>query len=251
MMKQYLYVISSYFPTIKHLKTIYYLCTTMINVTNTQREHIITYADGSKRKANLFQTKDGQVCEYIPRSRYHGHYLDMSFIQDIQPVQKRVVDIVQKTRKFLTKVCKYLEASGLWADVLSDFKCLLNADDETLKQLLSGTLSWTEEYEMCKSIGMNLRFGGIDDLRTTVEKGIKSINYYKWGKETSGSTFARAIANKEDWSHAWHKGYDNSISCRMYNGRMIAHYSEEYKGCGNGHYYIAIDAYHAIFSEDD
>jgi hypothetical protein len=223
----------------------------IINISDKQREHIITYADGSTREANLFKTQDGIPCEYKPRSRRYGHYLNTNGIVKIEPKEKTAVDIVKKTRKFLTKVCKYLEASGLWADTLSDFKCLLNADDETLKQLLSDTLSWTEEYEMCKAIGMNLRFGGIDNLRTTVEKGIKSINYHKWDKETTASIFAKAIANKEEWSHAWRKGYDNSISCRMYNGRMIAHYSEEYKNCGNGHYYIAIDANHAIFSEDD
>lgn len=223
----------------------------IINISNEQREHIITYADGSIREANLFTTPNGKPCEYNPRSRRRGHYLNTDGIVKIEPKEKPVVDIVKKTRKFLIKVCKYLEASGLWPDVLSDFKCLLNADDEILKQMLSGTLSWTEEYEMCKSIGMDVRFGGIDDLRTTVEKGIKSINYYKWDKETTASKFAEAIANKEEWSHAWRKGYDNSISCRMYNGRMVAHYSEEYKNCGNGHYYIVIDVNHAIFGEDD
>ena len=28
-------------------------------------------------------------------------------------------------------------------------------------------------------------------------------------------------------------------------------YSEEYKGCGNGHYYIALNGTHALFMEDD
>ena len=28
-------------------------------------------------------------------------------------------------------------------------------------------------------------------------------------------------------------------------------YSEEFKGCGNGHYYLLFDATHAIFYEDD
>lgn len=222
----------------------------IINISDKQREHIITYADGSTREAKLFKTQNGKPCEYNLRSRRRGHYLNTNGIVKIEPKEMPVVDIVKKTRKFLTKVCKYLEASGLWADVLSDFKCLLNADDETLKKLLSDTLSWDEECEMCKAIGMNRRFGGIDNLRTTVEKGIKSINYYKWD-ECTASMFAEAIANEEEWSHAWRKGYDNSISCRMYNGQMIAHYSEEYKGLGNGHYYIAIDANHAIFSEDD
>jgi hypothetical protein len=30
-----------------------------------------------------------------------------------------------------------------------------------------------------------------------------------------------------------------------------AFYSEEFKDCGNGHYYLAIDNTHALFYEDD
>ena len=223
----------------------------MINVTNTQREHIITYADGSKRKANLFQTKDGQVCEYIPYSRYHGHYLDMSFIQDIRPVQKRALTPAMKARKFLTKVCTYLEKSGLWANVLHDFRILAAADDEVLNQLMAHNLSWDEETKICQSLGMERRYGGIDSLIGSVEKGIKTINYEKWNKELVIKEFAEAIKNKQSYNRQWRKGYDNSISCRMYNGQMVAHYSEEYKNCGNGHYYLAIDEAHAIFCEDD
>ena len=33
--------------------------------------------------------------------------------------------------------------------------------------------------------------------------------------------------------------------------RYVKWYSKEFKGCGNGHYYLALDATHTIFVEDD
>ena len=43
--------------------------------------------------------------------------------------------------------------------------------------------------------------------------------------------------------------YDVSFS---YDPKLQhAWYSEEYKNCGNGHYYLALDETHALFYEDD
>jgi hypothetical protein len=36
-----------------------------------------------------------------------------------------------------------------------------------------------------------------------------------------------------------------------HDGEKLAWYSEEYRGCLNGHYYLMFDATHAIFYEDD
>ena len=58
--------------------------------------------------------------------------------------------------------------------------------------------------------------------------------------------------NNESYSHSWRKGYDNSIEFRLCDdGKKRGWYSEEFKNCGNGHYYLALDERRAIFCEDD
>lgn len=223
----------------------------MINISKDQKEHVITYADGSTRVARLFISSTGAPCEFKPRSKRYGTVLCLDFIVNIQPVVKKTVSPAVKARKFLNKVCTHLEKSGLWSKLLKDLKILSEASDEVLTRIMTGKMSWDEEIALSRELGLSIRYGGLDSIRGTVDKGIKSINYNKWDKDRISKAFAEAIANKQEYSYAWRKGYDNSISCRMYNDQLVAHYSEEFKDCGNGHYYLAIDEHHAIFCEDD
>ena len=224
--------------------------TNTINVVKTQKEHIISYADGTKRVARLFVTKYGEICEYKKRSSKYGYLLNTDNVVSIEPTNKEN-DIVKKTRRFLKKVIATLEKSGLWSNMLHDFKIIAQLDDEKLLKFLNA--EWDESQTMAQELGLSHRQCGVDCLKWTVEKGIKSINYNSWEKETMSMEFAKAIAEKRNWFLYWRKGYDNRVECKKNetNGVMCAWYSEEYKGCGNGHYYYAIDATHAIFGEDD
>ena len=223
-----------------------------INLSKVQKEHVITYHNGTTRVARLFDC-NGMICEFNPRSRKYGHYLNMDDIRCIWPLHKNEADKLKRARRFLKTAVKYLEKSGLWSDILHDFKVLLTVDDATLERILSKDLSWDDRFKMGKELG--LKTGDVncklDNLAYTIEKGIKNVNYQKWDRDLKPKVLAEAIANGEEYSYAWHKGYDNSISCRFYNGRMVGHYSEEFTGCGNGHYYLLLDENHAMFCEND
>jgi hypothetical protein len=62
---------------------------------------------------------------------------------------------------------------------------------------------------------------------------------------------ADCIKNGKRFHRRWENGYDNTVSVWTANGEKYASYSEEYRNCGNGHYYLMFDATHAIFYEDD
>lgn len=216
----------------------------------TQYEHVVTYADGRKRVARLFNSAQGYLCEFNKRSRKYGHYFDTTNVVSVEPLDKEQ-DLLKKTRRFINKVIATLEKSGLWSNFLHDFKIVAQLDDEKLLKFLNA--EWDESQKIMLELGLNNRQCGVDCLKWTVEKGIKNINYNSWDKQQFMPMFAKAIEEKETFGHDWRKGYDNRIECRFDEKEnvMRAWYSEEYKGCGNGHYYYAIDATHAIFGEDD
>ena len=218
-------------------------------ISTTQKEHKIVYADGTSRIARLFISEGGSICEYNKRSKHFGHYLNTDNVVSIEPVKKK--SDVEITRKFMQKVCKILEKSGLWSNILHDFRLLLALNDEQLNEYIN--CNWDECTKRSNDLGLICgRMAGLDNLKWSAKKGVKSINYRSWDKETMVAEFEKAIANKETYSSPrWYKGYDNSVSCKIWDGIMCAWYSEEYKNCGNGHYYLAIDATHAIFCEDD
>lgn len=220
------------------------------NISTTQREHVVTYADGHKRVARLFLSQEGFLCEYNARSRKYGHYFDTTNVVSVEPLDKEQ-DLLKKTRRFINKVIATLEKSGLWSNFLHDFKIVAQLDDEKLLKFLNA--EWDESQKIMLELGLNYRQCGVDCLKWTVEKGIKSINYDAWCRTNIMPMFANAIVTKGRFNMRWRKDYDNSIECRFDEKEnvMRAWYSEEYKGCGNGHYYYAIDATHAIFGEDD
>ena len=220
------------------------------NISTTQREHVVTYADGHKRIARLFYSAQGYLCEFNKGSRKYGHYFDTTNVVSVEPLDKEQ-DLLKKARRFTKKVIATLEKSGLWSNFLHDFKIVAQLDDEQLKKFLNA--KWDECEAIAKELGLYHRQCGVDCLKWTIEKGIKCINYNSLSKDTMSQEFAKAIAEKQTFNHFWRKGYDNSVSCKVNetDDVMCAWYSEEYKGCGNGWYYYAIDEKHAIFGEKD
>ena len=226
-----------------------------IHIAPDQLQHIITYKDGSKREARLFYP-DGKnvLCELNKYSRQYGHPLDTKNVISIEPKDMWTY-FLAKTRRFVNRVCELLEQSGLFPDFLHDFRIVQSLNDVELRRLLvydyeeynDEWAAWTRE------IGLNHWQCGVDNLFTTVRIGIKSINYKADEKERVSHEFAEAIVNKRSYDYSWRKGYDNTISCSVERdtGIPCAFYSEEFKGMGNGHYYFAIDATHAIFDQND
>lgn len=81
------------------------------------------------------------------------------------------------------------------------------------------------------------------------EAKTKSMYFGKWSNARIKGEIQQAFAEKRRYSNRARTSYD--VSFEYDPDRNKAWYSEEYKGCGNGHYYIAIDANTALFCEDD
>lgn len=61
-----------------------------------------------------------------------------------------------------------------------------------------------------------------------------------------------AILNKKDFRVYWRAGYDYSVSGKTCDdGIYRAWLNEEFKDCGNGHYYMMVSDTQAIHLEDD
>ena len=135
----------------------------------TQYEHVVTYADGHKRIARLFNSAQGYLCEFNKRSRKYGHYFDTTNVVSVEPLDKEQ-DLLKKTRRFIKNVIAILEKSGLWSNFLHDFKIVAQLDDEKLLKFLNA--EWDESQKIMLELGLNHRQCGVDCLKWTVEKGI-------------------------------------------------------------------------------
>lgn len=198
--------------------------------------------NGETRVMRLFYHDDSDtICYYKKGSRKYGYPL--RDYTNITLHQQKKTDEVKQARRFIKKFLALTEESGLWDDMRERMIAINNLDDETLKRFLD------DEWTVAAEIGM--KRSGVDCLAYTIKKGFKKINYDKydtWVEEQ----FAKCIKEKNEFRMAWRKGYDNSVDCKLgEDGIMRAWYSEEFKGCGNGHYYLAVNSTHAIFCEND
>lgn len=217
-------------------------------VRETRNRNYVVTVNGTNYNLKLF-VGGGKLGEYRKGSRTHGYAVSIERVElwdSIDLPNKDKQTPVEKLRKNITKCVKYLDASGLWNNINSTLKTLASYNDEQLNDIIK--LDYSVFNKFITDNEMHLSY---DELWSLINGKIKSINYDSYDKEWISNNFAKAIADKTNYSWRWTKGYDNSIECKMVDDVMCAWYSEEYRGCGNGHYYLAIDAKHALFVEHD
>jgi hypothetical protein len=138
-----------------------------------------------------------------------------------------------------------LSDSGLWQEKLEDCKCLITLSDDEIISLKKNFYDESKKH--------NITLWGIDCFYSFFEeRGIKSVNFEdKFHKDFVVNNIKQAIRDKVDYRTKWRKNYDNSIHIEHGNNNLRGWYSEEYKNCGNGHYYYLLDATHALYGEKD
>lgn len=210
--------------------------------------------------------KDIMVLGY--RRKHYGSWINWDYFKSVIIPNKREKDESEKWVRSWTNVLKRLKASGLWEEVAKDVETALAVGYDKVKQAY--TQYWAKypdiDYkehdrlnaEAIRNIDERL-VGYRDDGTMYADTSIiwymhsfakvKKMYFGKYINETKLKTIAEALKNKSECHEYATAGYDVSFS---YNPeKNMAWYSEEYRNCGNGHYYLALDATHAIFYEDD
>lgn len=207
---------------------------------------LVTYADGTKERKRMFISTDGYVCEFKKRSRTRGRCIGSEELwRTVEPITKDT-DKVTICKRNTKNIIKYLTASGLWPDILENMMKLQQLNDEDLEYLCKceyGEHNTFMQEHGIEHISPDMYYSLLS------KRGIITINwggaYNDWIKRG----WLNALNEKRKYSMRWTVSYDNSIEYNPEGER--AWYSEEYRGCGNGHYYLLLDEKHAAFREDD
>lgn len=201
------------------------------------------------KKVRLFLDRYDTPCIFRSGSSRYGFpvaTLANNWVEVI-PIQSDEDYVI--VRKFMEKVVRYLTYSGLWQDMKNAYQKILEQGDDYIKHLI--TLGYTEQREYLKqTIGDVSLY--VDSIITTAKKGIVSINYHAHEKYVVRDKAKQAIRTGLPFVYNWRKNYDNTIEFKTFeDGTKCGWYATEYKNCGNGHYYYALDERHAIFGETD
>ena len=169
----------------------------------------------------------------------------------------------EKWHRRIRTAIKRLEASGLWNDLLLKLK---NLDTMTLEDKRAiYNIRWdahtnpnsdgTEYDEYVKKYPFAFYHTkgktSVDTFYIWEMSNVilKSMYFGKYANASCKENIRNAIKDKKDISVSERVQYD--VSFNYDASKNAAWYSEEYRGCGNGHYYIALDENMAWFCEDD
>lgn len=223
------------------------------------RKYVVTYMDNNGKKATkairMFVRYHNTIGYFVGKARTHGYKLapetcdrwaDIRLASAYNPSSEVMA---RRMRKRATDAVKMLEKSGLWADIKEQLEKFLALDEETqmnkfinnnsLYDLrVSNEFPWFTDYQIFSSL--------------KAPKCWEYISFEKWRREEEESHLLSAIKEKGEYKDAWQEDYDRSVEVRLCeDGQMRAWFSKEFRGCGNGHYYLMFDEKHAIHYEDD
>jgi hypothetical protein len=186
---------------------------------------------------------------------------------DIQVVKPSAKTPEAKWRDGWNKVLSKLEKSGLWQDIAANIRTVFEVGFEKVTEAYRiYWLNYPGDWIESEKARTQAIFDIDSRLTYTNDKGelhvnteivwylskqpkIKKMYFGKYYTEDILAGIAKAMAEKREHHVARTAGYDVSFEYKPEANK--AWYSEEYRGCGNGHYYLALDATHALFYEDD
>ena len=206
---------------------------------------MVTMANGDKKKMRMFISEGGWVCEFKKRSRTKGRCISCEELwKSVVPIN-RDNDKVRVCKRNTKSIIKYLSVSGMWPDILANMIKLQQLSDEDLKYLYE--CEYDEHNTFMEKKGIEHISPDMYDSLSS-QRGIITINWGR-GHDWIKRGWLNALNEKRKYSMRWTVSYDNSVEYNPDGNR--AWYSEEYRGCGNGHYYLLLDEKHAAFREDD
>ena len=193
--------------------------------------------------------------------KYGTRIKEGDFLREIERIEikeKRGSE-AERWLKSWKKAEKMLEESGLWSDVLQNIKDGVEIGFEKIKKayeidfnlLRIENETYQQEREREKKLIKEID-ERLEDVfirwNMSCPAEIKKMNFGD-DNEVILKRIKQAMEEKKEYTASGRNKYDISFDYSPEFNR--AWYSEEYRNCGNGHYYLALNNTHALFYEDD
>lgn len=244
------------------------------------KDFTLVLTDGTTAQLRLFISTDQDVCFFAKGARSRGYRLNLDKVERIEAKQKKERDKYKTFHRNCEKAASMLRASGFWPEICKRMEVQAAMTEQDYNRLMTLWQEYDELYnhrELTYDEMNRLQ----DEKRKEYEayftergatgdwyhfrqlsetKQIVSVPYSNGGYSKERQVaYAREIIEQVKQGEAgkyktfrWYGSYDFHIEVRKNDdGTIYGWYSAEYKGCGNGHYYLLLDAEHALYSEDD
>lgn len=222
------------------------------------KQYRVNLISGGSKIVRLWKTNDGRIAIMDKGRKKWGHELrSWDGFEDwatLRLVEHDEIDYYKRFVKRATDALKMLTESGLWSDIKETIEHFFELPETEQRELVNDIItdSYEKFYKQTWGDGKYAWVHCHQVFETFVRKKCwQSIPWRRYERERMSAEVAECIKNGKDFHRRWENGYDNTVEVANRDGEKLAWLSLEYRGCGNGHYYLMFDATHAIFYEDD
>ena len=216
--------------------------------------------DNLGEESRFCKESEEVVFKFAKKSRRYGWRLNRKYFLENYTLKVELSEEI-KWKKRLKRVIQKLEKTGLWENVLEIYKNLYEFVSLEEKKRISreywakdNATEFLEQVKVKYPFMVRVSENGKEYLNTDYiwelsECRTKSMYFGKYDNTRIKEEIAQRLEKKESCMFSARVSYDVSFE---YNAEYKrAWYSEEYKNCGNGHYYLAIDNTTAVYYEVD
>lgn len=235
---------------------------------------VLSFDSGRREIRRACKEDEKTVFVFAKGMKKRGYRYDIeSFLKNFNLVVDTDEEKDLKWHKRLNKATSAMEGSGLWLsssvyETLSNLKQMTYCDKQVIEKIYWETkwvngkrvLNWAslqpfiDKYPFIVGVDNNgEKFVRTEYLFEVSECQLSSAYYGKWSNARIKEEIKEAIANRRSYSCRFDNGYDGSVEIRFGDepGDPRAWCSEEYRNCGNGHYYLLLDENKKLFVEND
>lgn len=226
---------------------------------------------GEKHRCSV--EDENNVFVYAKRCKRSGYrYTKVRFSQTFNIISNTEDEINAQWRRRIRKAVTCMESSGLWHEIKEKYINILESgmtwgdrcrmDDLYWEVFSPSNKSSEEEKERAYAPYVKkypFAFYRDDNGNLLIDTFyiweqsrciLKSMYFGKYQNREIKEQFKKAIEEKRDY-HRYRIPVNYDVTLEHKADKAMAWYSEEYRNCGNGHYYLALNHSTALFCEDD
>ncbi len=202
--------------------------------TAVKEKKVLSATTKDKEKYRFFIADNGLLCYFKKGSSRYGRYVDYNLFETFEKFQYK---------KALTEDEKKNEHDKRYFRLISKFRNL--ASKATFKNnFIDSCLALPQTMEQWINEGRKTLFDYNVGAGSRCEGLVITVDNIAKHFPHTGIQLKEAIKNRTAgniMSRMNFRGYDATIDLRVGNEQFEGFLSMEYKGCGNGHYYILIN----------
>lgn len=197
--------------------------------TAVRNKEITIAIDKAGKKHRLFIATNGLLCRFKPKSSRRGYYIDYrdfdNYIEFKAPQTLSETDKLKKQYNVIAKYKRLAQQATFTNRFIEDCKKIPNFDE------------WIKEPKGLYELGITTG-NKIDGKVVSIDRIAKKYRHYaEQLREAIRTQTAAQICYSVPFA-----GYDMGLSTvKTETGEFIGYLSLEFKGCGNGYYYLLIN----------